>query len=446
MAKQLDLSNAKMSEAMVGQSRPKDEAALPWRNRLPPALRLYVLLSLVLDLAVIVSIAYYHARYHDAQREEIWSTRPDMFGDFWHYRVLFLSSFHTSAFFSAADRFAYPAPCAVMLNLLYKAGNHAHQLYALIFVAVLLASAFFFYRILKGFGWRQADAVLLPAFLAISSYPWIKLFDRSNLELFVYIFLALGVWAFATGRENLAAVLWGFAASLKIYPLLICAVFFRRKSLRPLAICLLTFAGVLLLSFWFVGPTIHMAALGSFSGVSSFIDKYGSDTGFRHSTIDHSILGSIKEICLLDGSGFNVARKFQNTGYQIAVVILGPILYFLRIRKLPAWNQLSLFLIGMVILPPVSFDYTLIHVYLAFGIVSVAYLASLQMGQSLPMANWFFAMFALVTSSQGWIQIGIFHLNGLIKTLALLTLCGLLLAVPLTLEPKRDSVGEGFRV
>lgn len=425
-------------EAVTSERQPRLPVVVVWQ-RLPPALRSFVSIVSILTIILLISIPVFHFIFHNMQRTEVFSVRTDRFGDIWNYRVLFFS-LHTQAFFESANRFAYPAPCAIFYDFLYKFGRNAHKVYILVFLATLSGSAYLFFRMLRGFEWSRQAAGYFAGFLVLTSYPWEKLFDRSNLEIFLYIFIALGFWAFITGREELAAVLWGCAGAMKIYPFLLCAVFFRKQSLRALFLCVFTFIAVLFLSFWWVGPTVQAAALGSLHGLTGFLDSYGGVVQLSRLTIDHSLLSAIKEICLVGDSSLQRSFLHGSTMYQAAVVVIGPILYFRFVRRMPVWNQLCLFLVCIVLLPPVSYDYTLIHFYLVFWVITVAYLTALQQGRELQHARLFYVMSALLMTSQGWIQVWVFRLNGLIKASALVALFVLLVKVPLTLGAERDAL------
>lgn len=414
--------------------------SVTWRP-IPPCLRLFLVLTVILNGFALASLPYYYVVYGETWRVALWSEPSDRFGDFWHYFKLF-SVFHTQAFFTSTERFAYPAPCAVLTDWLFKFGPQAHIVYICLFAAILVGSASLFYKTLRSYTIRPRSAVLFTTLLTLTSYPWLKLLDRSNLELFVYLFIASGVWAYLKGHRTLAATLWGCAGAMKIYPLLLLVLFLRKNLLRQFAIGCATTLAVLLASFWFVGPTIATAALGSFHGVTGFLGSYAGTSRVRELNVDHSILGAIKEVCLLDKSHLVRHWKHQSTGYEAAVILIGPFLYFYRVRQLPLWNRLSLFLIAIALLPPVSYDYTLIYVYIVMGIVTAAYLHALKSGRSLPYANTFFVAFAVVASSQGWIQHSIMAFNGLIKCITMLTLCALLLAVPVSLGEELDATVE----
>jgi hypothetical protein len=56
-------------------------------------------------------------------------------------------------------------------------------------------------------------------------------------------------------------------------------------------------------------------------------------------------------------------------GYMAVAAAAGLILYFWRIRTLPRANQILALTVASIMLPPVSGDYTLIHLYIPWGVL-----------------------------------------------------------------------------
>jgi hypothetical protein len=410
-------------------NRRSNDATTPFLG-LPPALRLY--LGSILFLSALTVLAFIHYRLAGYHTSDLWIHTRDRYRDLNQYDRLF-KFLHTSAFFhDKLDRFAYPAPCAVLFALLFKAFPHVHAVYVVLFLPTLVCSAFLLFRALVHFGLQRSGAAALASIIMVTSYPWMILYDRANIELFLYLFLAAGFWAYLTGRKTLAAALWGCAGSMKIYPIILLAVFLHRSTIRPLIVGLFTATAALLLSFWFVGPTISEAAVGTLNGVRGFVGHYAN--GFNSTGVDHSIMGAAKE--LFAAHSALSAHQWATIGtlYQLIIALGGLILWFSRIRKLPEPNQFCLLLVAIVLFPPVSYDYTLIHTYLALGFVLAAYLSSLRSARPFPAAKTLFIAFALVATSQTWMQNHSFRLNGVIKCAALVTIFIVLLRHPLTID------------
>ena len=79
------------------------------------------------------------------------------------------------------------------------------------------------------------QAALLPLTVAAMSFPIARLIHQGNIELVVWIFTATGVWAFMRGHENAAAVLWGLAAAMKLFPLVLLGLLLPRRHYRAFA-------------------------------------------------------------------------------------------------------------------------------------------------------------------------------------------------------------------
>lgn len=94
----------------------------------------------------------------------------------------------------------------------------------------------------------------------------------------------------------------------------------------------------------------------------------------------------------------------------------------------------------MIALPPVSYDYTLCHLYPAFGLTVLVLVHESKHGQipvELTLLLW---CFLLLFTSQTVLSYGTFHLNGLIKALCLLISLILLIRFPIDDEVVAASI------
>ncbi len=408
--------------------------------KLPSALRLYRNLLLLFLLSMTINLAWQFSTGRPLLNARLWSPGWDRFGDFWHYRVLF-ANFHKLAFFTSPEHFAYPAPCAILYAVLYSLGPHAQLFFDLLLWAVALFSGALLLRawVHEGLCWQPALGLLLLT--GLGSHPWHMLHDRANIELFVYILTASGMWAFLLGNHRLAASLWGAAGALKIYPLLLLTVYLRRRDWGTLLLGALVCAAILLLSFWYVGPSIRVAFLGMVNGVHGFTRNYGGLARRNELFFDHSLLGFVKQILTIRSSEQWSPQPTTQKIYDAAVMVALPVLYFRRFRYLPALNQICILFLMMVLLPPVSYDYTLIHTYLVFGVLSTLYLRSLRDSRPVHAAAWQFAAFAVLSTPQNYLRIGTLDVNGPLKCLALLTILVTLFRYPLETAAEEEVRG-----
>ncbi len=158
------------------------------------------------------------------------------------YRLL-----HTAAFFHnpVTNPVAYPPFGAIFYQLLYATG-HAVRAYvacALLWLAVLTVVTG---RWLRREGVGPAAAWLLPLTTVGLSFTFMGLVCYGNIELFLWMFAATGTWALVRGRPTAAAVLWGCAAAMKLYPLIFLVLLLAQKRVRAAAAGVATFAAVTL--------------------------------------------------------------------------------------------------------------------------------------------------------------------------------------------------------
>src|ERR1019366_6437753 len=84
-------------------------------------------------------------------------------------------------------------------------------------------------------GMGTATAVLLPLTLVTISLPVERLVHEGNIELVIWVFTALGVWAWWRGHDDAAAVLWGLAAAMKLFPAILLILLLPRGKWRAFA-------------------------------------------------------------------------------------------------------------------------------------------------------------------------------------------------------------------
>jgi hypothetical protein len=87
-------------------------------------------------------------------------------------------------------------------------------------------------------------------------------------------------------------------------------------------------------------------------------------------------------------------------GYLAVAAALGLALYILRIRFLPILNQILCLCIASILLPPTSYDYTLIHLYVPWGLM-VLYAIDLAKAKRSPQGLYsVFVCFAILMSAE----------------------------------------------
>ncbi|HXB62855.1 MAG TPA: glycosyltransferase family 87 protein [Acidobacteriaceae bacterium] len=389
---------------------------------------------LILCIAVTAfSWAFAHVYYQRTQFEDasLWlHDTEDTFGDFSCYSDLF-TSFHTNDFFFGPDdRFAYPAPAAVVYFWLYSMGPH--QLYIFLggIITAALAAAGLFLRSLIRRGIAAWQATLFVAGVTLSSWPLLFLFERANLEFIVWLVAALGLWALLRNHPFLAAILFGLTGSFKIYPLVLLALLFQPRYRWPFLTGMAAFGLSLLTAFWFVGPSIPTAFHGTINGILGFVSNYAA-TAHSELRFDHSFLATIKQFA--SNPPWNYQDFTTLSHIYVPVVAAGAtLLFLLRVNKLPLINRILFMAICMVALPPVSYDYTLVHLYIPFALIVLAAVHASQSGANMPGFKRALACFGVLFTPQLFLFHNDFALNGVLKSLAMIGLLVLLARYPWT--------------
>jgi len=392
--------------------------------KLPPAIWWLCVACVAVTLFAwcFSSIQYRHTHQDDYS---LWPHDASIpFTDFSQYQPLF-AQFHQEAFFEADDSFAYPAPSAVIYNILFHLGPHQRQIYcgAILFSAFLVA--FLFLRALMRANVDPAHATLFSACALLTSWPALFLFERANLEFVVWLIAALGMWALLRDRPMLAAVLFGVAGSTKLYPFVLLALLFNPKQMRAFFVGVATFGLSLIASWWYVGPTIPIAFHGTINGILGFVGDYAA-TAHTELVFDHSFLATIKQFAA--NPPFNLTDFTHYTHIYVPVVLTAAaLLFLLRVRHLPLINRTLFVMICMVGLPPVSYDYTLVHLYIPFGLFLLAYIRADQARAGLPDSDLpgfkrALCCFGLIFTPELFLTHHTFGLNGVLKSASLIYL------------------------
>jgi len=359
-------------------------------------------------------------------------------------------AFYAERGFHSADLpFAYGPPMAVLFWFWFSVFKH--PVAAFIVLAFIVAAAltalvltFIFWRCLLRRNISVPVAVAFAITTVLTSYPLMIVLDRANAELFVWIASSAALIAMVRRRWWLAATFVAFATSLKYFPLVLFALLIARKKWRELAWGILLTIGLSLTCLWIMGPTFGMAA-------SSFVGNFRRMNDFNlfvdrplEVGLQHSLFSVIRQLMFAltpwTNSASNPdlswvqARPLDNVYfyYQIVVAIAAIVLYFLVIRKLPILNQMIALTVCCVLLPGWSGDYTLLHLYVPWGLLALWIIDHPE--QTKLRLLWCLLPFAVIFTPQPYLIVGIRGFSGQLKAMALLTLLIAALCVPLREE------------
>jgi hypothetical protein len=292
------------------------------------------------------------------------------FEDIIVYRGRF-SVYHSLKFFTsrAYSAFAYPPGAAPVYAAFYRT-HDAIATYLTLAAAATIAAVATAWILLR----RTSAAGLFPL-LIFFSFPLVFLIQRANIEIVLWLLIACGLLAHRRNLGVIAAILFGLAAAIKLYPILLLGLFLnRRESLRAFFAGLGTAIVGLIAACAYTGPTLFAAARGFTLGVDHFQDHYVDKVSSTEVLFDHSLFSPLKYHAY---THHNSPAGWTMLYYLLAGTFA--LLLFLRVRTMPPLNRVIFLTVAMVSLPPVSFTYTLTHLYLPIILLIAGYSASRTM-------------------------------------------------------------------
>jgi hypothetical protein len=208
----------------------------------------------------------------------------------------------------------------------------------------------------------------LSAFaIVFLSYPMLFELDRANFEGWVFVFTGLFLSAYRKGRYPLSAVMLGCAAAIKGYPGLFCLLFLSERRFRELGIFFATIAAASLLG-----------AMVFDTGLVGTMLKLQDNLRWFHQTyvvrldslvFNSSLFGLLRILFSPFVPGLmpvdaGVTGRWAGAYMALSGALqLGAIAWVLFLEK-TLWKRVFLIVASFILLPPVSFDYKLIHLLL----------------------------------------------------------------------------------
>ena len=359
-------------------------------------------------------------------------TPEHSFNDLIIYHPRF-AAFGTAAFFDPPwYPFTYPAPVALLYRFFYGFTDYITA-FLIAAGAIVAAAIGFFTRTLasrsiaasqraessklasrKLTNQALSRTLLLMVPTVLCAYPIAFEFQQANLEIFVTLFTALGIWAFYRERPWPAAILFGLAASLKLFPIVFLVLFLSRRLYRQAAVsAIVTFVSVTL-SLALACPSPRAALAGMQAGAAFFQHEYALRTT---TAFDHSLFALVKAAAVLHDPAQTFLAPATLTVY-LACAAAAVLAVCLRIRNLPLLNQVLALSVAAILFPPVSFDYTLLNLYAPWALLV---LFTLQAPHARGLTPMFACLAVLLAPTSELILHGV-ALGAQLKSLALLAL------------------------
>ena len=425
------------TEASPGEERALAQAAVRTRGRLPGELRAFWWSSLIV-LALTVVVGW--LKYRAGTSPYNWFPLSDrLFFDLREYPGTY-TLLHTEAFFNNVARrpwpylmyspVAYPPFAAVVMAPMY-AFPIPELLFLMVSAAWLVAAIWWAGHALVRDGIAPVTAVLFPLTLVATSFPIARLIHQGNIELVVWMFTAIGVWAFLRGRDDAAAVLWGLAAAMKLFPLVLLGMLLPRGRYRAFAVGLVTFVGATMMSLWWLGPSMGVAWRGSLKNVFGYQSTRLAELSGPSLAANHSFAEWVKFAAVV---AHYPPDKVTLPYYAVGVLVLG-LAFFGKLWTMPVANQLLALTTFMMMLPTISYFHALVHMYAPFAVLCGLAIRAQRAGVTVPGLKTtmllfapLFAPFTVLTFPQA------FLFCGLVQGMVLLALFVRALEFPLAVD------------
>ena len=399
-------------------------------GKIAPVLKLFVGVSLALALGCAAAEAYAKFVLHLAGAYVYPLRTQDQTA--WDF-VLFTNKFRhfgSADFFQIDPQipFTYPAPVAVAYQIFFSYRAHPLRLFLGFILGVFVFSGVLLCRGLhrRGLPWAKTGAFVLAALLL--AYPLCFELKQANIEICTWVLVAAGVWVFCKGKSYTAAACFGIAGSMKIFPFVFVGLLLAARRYREM-----TFAGLAavvstVVSLALIGPGIVSTWRSVQEGVATFRTIYILHLRSDEIGFDHSLFGFYKRFhhpLAAPGPLGHIADV-----YLAVAAMCGIALYFLIIRRLPLINQVLCLSVASILLPPISFDYTLMHLYIPWAMLVLLAQERWQTQQRIRGITAAFVCMAVLLSPESEFIWHSAHFGGQIKALVLVVLMGVGLRYP----------------
>ena len=290
-------------------------------------------------------------------------------------------SFGTAKFWTGHAVMNYPAPDAYVYLLYFRLFPQSAVAAALAFDTTIVGIAILAAGLLVWSVRRHKLAAPVAAVLALmllTSYPLMFMADRANVEGAAWVMALVGAWAFVRHHGLVAAAFFACAAAMKLAPLILIFLFFRQRDWKATAMFCGFFLVINIVAMWFMGPHIAQSLEAIFAGMGGFQHTFVLTCGWDG--VDHSLFAVIKIgmafVGLWGGLGLGGLFPFMGLAYHIYELgwLCVMVLLVAHFRKMPMLNCVFAVFIVQVLAPGVSFDYTLLYMYIPFVMFVVLFL------------------------------------------------------------------------
>lgn len=255
--------------------------------------------------------------------------------------------------FAAAVSVYFPFTYIPVYLLTFLIPPVAYAVFAGIFLLFLLVAE---YRLIPATG--AGDRLLTMSVLTTLSYPVLFLLDRGNLECLVFVLTGLFVYCYKEGKGTAAALFLSGAIAMKLYPAVFAVLFIADRRWRPLALAAVSTLVLTIASASLLAGGISGSIAGLQNNLLAFKTTYLNTLhGLQHNS-------SLYVPAVLVASQFALLGTLTTVYQYLAMLIFTLSAAFVLFREGVYWKRIAILSYLIILLPQVSYDYKLIHIFL----------------------------------------------------------------------------------
>lgn len=218
-----------------------------------------------------------------------------------------------------------------------------------------------------GSGYASATSIFIICFL---SYPFLISVDRGNFEFLLFIFLLVFLSLFEREKYLWSTLPLAMAIGMKLYPAIFLFLFVSEKKWKEFFLtCGLVFALSITSLLLFKGGIylniMYLLQMSNFSDNHLFTEFTSILPGTKIQR-GVSILSLIK---IFQGINGSIPSKFWTDNFKIIYMMIATLIgvgvtLHVTLKQKYFWKKVAILVFLTLLLPPLSGDYKLIHIFL----------------------------------------------------------------------------------
>lgn len=192
------------------------------------------------------------------------------------------------------------------------------------------------------------------------SYPVLFALDRGNIEIILYIFLALFFYFYSKDKPIWYIIFLSAAICMKLYPAVLLILLLSDKKYKETIYIVIFSLGITLASYEFLSIAFNENVFNTISAHLEVLNSFNYRCFYHSNGLDHNhTLWVLLEII----SGLVNLSQLSIIYLLFVIILFLYISYYVVFIENIKWKKVALLILTMLLFPYTSFDYTLIHIY-----------------------------------------------------------------------------------